>query len=130
MVQPSGGYRTLIAWQKAQALAVAVVKLVKASVRDMAADAIRFQLVRSAGSIAANIAEGYGRFSLGAYRNHLSIARGSLSETETWVDLLYQSDYITSIQNDELMKQCSDVGKLLTALMRTLPQDRTRRTQD
>ena len=46
-------------------------------------------MMRSAGSVPANIAEGYGRYSQAAYRSHLSIARGSLFETQSWIDLLY-----------------------------------------
>ena len=75
----SSGFRRQLLWQKAQQLAVDVVLLARKLPRDNASDTSR-QLVRSASSIAANIAEGYGRFSQGAYRNHLSIARGSAYE--------------------------------------------------
>jgi four helix bundle protein len=52
------------------------------------------QLVRCAGSAPANIAEGHGRFSAGAFRNHLLIARGSLAETGSFLDLLCRCEYI------------------------------------
>jgi len=47
------------------------------------------QLVRAAGSISANIAEGTGRNVNGKkyYQNFLLIARGSLFETVAWLDL-------------------------------------------
>lgn len=41
------------------------------------------QLRRSGTSIPANIAEGYGRDSKGAYLQHLRVAQGSLKEFET-----------------------------------------------
>lgn len=43
------------------------------------------QLVRSADSIGANIAEGYGRHHKNDNLRFLFIARGSLQETKTWI---------------------------------------------
>jgi four helix bundle protein len=42
----------------------------------------------SSSSIGANIAEGHGRFSLAAFRDHLQIARGSAAETDNWLAVL------------------------------------------
>jgi four helix bundle protein len=44
------------------------------------------QLVRAADAIAANIAEAMGRFHLADQRRILMYARGSLYETEHWID--------------------------------------------
>src|SRR3954452_11685750 len=44
------------------------------------------QLARAADSIAANIAEAYGRWTPADQRRLLLIARGSLFETEHWID--------------------------------------------
>ena len=46
---------------------------------------IGFQLVREADSIAANIAEGYGRYHYKEVNNFNFYARGSLFETKTWL---------------------------------------------
>ena len=43
------------------------------------------QIVRSADSIAANIAEGYGRYHLKDRKNFMFYARGSHYETITWL---------------------------------------------
>ncbi len=45
------------------------------------------QIRRAAASVAANIAEGYGREATGAYIHHLKIAQGSLKELETHIIL-------------------------------------------
>jgi four helix bundle protein len=111
--ESTAGFRGLIARQKAQALALAVIATVKGRPADEIANVIRAQLVRAAGSIPANIAEGYGRYSAGAYRNHLSIARGSLFEVETWIDLMHDSGYLTDAKNRELIEQCGEVGRLI-----------------
>ncbi|NEO72360.1 MAG: four helix bundle protein [Moorea sp. SIO3H5] len=59
---------------------------------------------RSASSIPANIAEGYGRISSGEYKGFLSIAQGSINELETHlflaeaVGLCEKSDIVYLIQ--------------------------------
>jgi four helix bundle protein len=79
------------------------------------------QLLRAAASVSANIAEGFGRFSPGAYRNHLSIARGSLFEADSWIDLLCKTGYVDVQQISALNNECNKVGRLLTSMMRSLP---------
>ena len=76
--------------------------------------------MRSAGSVPANIAEGYGRFSQAAYRNHLSIARGSLFETQSWIDLLHRTGFLDDERKAELSDGCIDIGRLLTLRMKDL----------
>ena len=69
-------YRNLILWQKAQELTLEIVKIVGGLPRDSVTSVAVPQIIRSASSVAANIAEGHGRYSLAAHRNHLSIAKG------------------------------------------------------
>jgi len=46
------------------------------------------QLVRAADSIAANISEGFGRFHFKEEKQFLYYARGSLSETKTFITIV------------------------------------------
>jgi four helix bundle protein len=117
-------FRSLTVWQKSKALAVAVISLVKEMPRDLGTNALANQVIRSAASIPANIAEGYGRFADGAYRNHLSIARGSLFETQTWLDILIDSGYLPAAKVQPIQAQCDEVGRLLTSLMNSVTQRR------
>jgi len=113
-------FRNLIHWQMGQELAVEIVKLVGELPRGRASDLLGAQLVRSAGSIPANIAEGYGRFSKAAYRNHLSIARGSLFETQSWLNLLARQSLISPEVVSVLDGRCEELARVLTARMRAL----------
>lgn len=54
-----------------------------------AKDPIGKQIVRSADSIGANIAEGLGRGSFQDNRRFIKIARGSLNETQHWLRLAH-----------------------------------------
>jgi four helix bundle protein len=119
-------FRSLTVWQKSKAVAVGVIALSKEMPRGRWADALANQAIRSAASIPANIAEGYGRFAQGAYRNHLSIASGSLFETQTWLDIIVDSGFAPSARVQPILAQCDEVGRLLTALMNSRPQSRVR----
>ena len=115
----------MVVWQRAQDFGEEVIELVAAMPRDRVADVIANQVLRAATSIAANIAEGYGRYSQASYRNHLSITRGSAFEVESWLDLLQRRGYITPERAVSLLKSCAEVQKLLTLRMKSLGEGKT-----
>ena len=78
------------------------------------------QIRRSAGSVPANIAEGYGRDNLGSYIHHLKIAQGSLKETETHVLLGERVSMLPSDAVAPILQSSDEVGRLLRALVRAL----------
>ena len=103
-------FRQMALWQKAQTFASEVAQVVGAMPsRNKVADIVGAQLLRAATSIPANIAEGYGRFSQAAYRNHLSMARGSAFEVESWLDLLSRQGLISADEATRLMGQCTEL---------------------
>ena len=108
-------YRNLLLWQKAQALALEIIRTVTRLRRDPAAQVIGRQIIGAASSIAANIAEGHGRFTLPAHRNHLSIAKGSACETDGWVDLLHRAGFIDAASESSLHDSCDQLIRMLTA---------------
>jgi four helix bundle protein len=112
------GYRGLEVWQVAIDLAVEVyqlVKLIPADERFSLSD----QLRRAVVSIPANIAEGYGR-GLGDYRRFVQIARGSLMELETEIELTVRTGMIKKPQIVLAWKLCQSTGKMLTKLYQSL----------
>ena len=127
------GFRNLVAWQKAQELVMSVIMISKQLPRDRATDVIVQQLLRSSMAISANIAEGHGRFSAGAYRNHLSIARGSTAETITWLDMLERGGYVTPAELQPVFTLCDEIMRLLSKHMIDLDKrtgtDRTLRDE-
>ncbi|KKX34287.1 four helix bundle protein [Rhizobiaceae bacterium LC148] len=82
------------------------------------------QIRRSAASVAANIAEGYGRDATGAYVQHLKIAQGSLKELETHLILSTRVGIIGLAEIQPAMSLGDEVGKMLRSLIRRLQDGR------
>ncbi|HMP41761.1 MAG TPA: four helix bundle protein [Roseiflexaceae bacterium] len=122
-------YRNLILWQRAQDLAHRIIQITKRLPQNWASGIIARQIIASATSVSANIAEGHGRFSLGAHRNHLLIARGSATETDSWLDLMRREELLSEEEERELHNRCSQVIGLLTTKIRSLGEaDRDSKT--
>jgi four helix bundle protein len=113
-------YRNLILWNKAQELTLDVIRLIAPLRRSAAADVIAKQIIRSSSSIAANVAEGHGRFTPGAHSFHLSVAKGSACETDSWLDLLRRSELINAEQEKPLHDTCMELVAMLTSKIRQL----------
>jgi four helix bundle protein len=85
-----------------------------------ARDTIGRQLVRSADSIGANIAEGSGRGSLLDRRRFVRMARGSLYETKHWLRRAYHRNLLTPDQTDSLKKVVNEITLTLNGYLRSL----------
>jgi len=80
-----------------------------------AKNAFGYQLVKSIDSIAANLSEGYGRFSYKENKRFCYISRGSLYESRTWISKASRRKLIEKVKADELMKQLDLLLKKLNA---------------
>lgn len=69
---------------------------------NFARDTVGKQLVRSADSIGANIAEGTGRKSYADNKRFVFIARGSVNETKHWLRRAYKRKLLTTKQIETL----------------------------
>lgn len=78
------------------------------------------QIRRAAISIPANIAEGNGRATRGAYLGFLRIAQGSLRELETYLLFLVEAELMRPEAVDPLLHQLDSVARLLNRLMQAL----------
>jgi four helix bundle protein len=76
-------------------------------------DTIGKQIVRSADSVCANIAEGRGRYNDPDNRRCVKIARGSLYETVSWLRLAYARQLLT---NEQVNKFKPIIDELLPKL--------------
>ncbi|UCI16872.1 four helix bundle protein [Mesorhizobium sp. B2-1-8] len=112
-------YKDLIVWQQAMDLAVAIYALTKAWPKEELYG-LTSQIRRSATSIPANIAEGYGRDNRGSYQQFLRIAQGSLKELETHLQIAERIGLATQDQADSMLLASEGIGKMLRQLIRKL----------
>ena len=83
------------------------------------------QVRRAAVSIPSNVAEGHARESTKEYLNHISIAQGSLAETE--LEIAMRLRYLDPAALAPLLEQTAVLGKQLYALRNPAFRDATRR---
>ena len=114
-------YRDLRVWQDAMALAEAAYRLTRGFPKDETFG-MSLQIRRSAASIPANIAEGHGRETTGAFVQSLRIAQGSLKEFETHLLLAGRVGLLNEPSIETVMSQCEALGKMLRSLIRSLQQ--------
>ncbi|MGL4621399.1 four helix bundle protein [Chroococcidiopsis sp.] len=120
----NGSYRDLRVWQEGMNLATACYQVTKVFPKEEIYG-MTSQIRRSAASIPANIAEGYGREYRAEYIHFLRIAQGSLKELETHlflsqIFLSQRVEIVTSQALESLLQQCETVGKMLRSLIRSL----------
>jgi four helix bundle protein len=112
-------YRDLRVWKMAIELAVdcyrSTQQFPQAEVYGLTS-----QIRRSATSIAANIAEGYGRDSRGSYLQFLRISQGSLKELETHLIISARLELLDAAAETDLLRKSEDIGKMLRALIRSI----------
>jgi four helix bundle protein len=77
-------FTDLIVWQKAKMMFLNVVGDMRTISGGKASFVIMQQVIRSAGSISANIAEGFGRKGQREFAYFLGISKGSACETQDW----------------------------------------------
>jgi len=112
-------YRDLLVWQRAMDIAVDTYALSRKYPHDELFS-LTSQSRRAAASIAANIAEGYGRSTKPAYLNFLRIAQGSLKELETHLILAERIGATSSGSTDGLLGRADELGRMLRALIAKL----------
>jgi four helix bundle protein len=114
-------YRDLKVCQRAMDLAVLVYELTRTFPKDEQFG-LTSQVRRAAVSIAANIAEGYGRSSKPSYLNFLRIAQGSLKEVETHLILATRVEICPESATANILADADELGRMLRALIVRLEQ--------
>ena len=80
---------------------------------------IGYQIIRSAGSIAANIAEGYGRFTPADRKLFYRYAHGSFEETKAWLRKAIRRKLIPHPDIETYKTLIDELGPKLNAFIRS-----------
>ena len=77
------------------------------------------QVLRSGTSIGANARESINAQSTMDFINKLTIALKEANETQYWLELLYESDYIGKTEYDSIYADCSRIVATLIKIIKT-----------
>jgi len=117
-----GGFRNLLAWQRADDLAEAVHR--ETGRLGPGYYRLSDQMRGAAISVTANIAEGYARGALGDYIRFCEIARGSLAELGTYIQDCERWGLVIGDDLDRFISLYSETSYLLNQLLRGLYRKR------
>ena len=112
------------AWKAARGLALAVYGLCRREplARDFG---LRDQLQRASVSVMNNVAEGWESLHAAEKRQAYNIARRSCGEVRSMAYVLLDNQFITPAEHTSLLDQCGHSGRLVSGLIRSLPDPRT-----
>ena len=82
-----------------------------------------YQIIDSADSIAANISEGYGRYTPKDRKKFYIYARGSFEETKTWLRKLIRRKIISKKEMDEYAELINKLGPSLNAFIKSTKEN-------
>jgi len=112
-------YKDLDVWKKSVALTTELYKLTS-GFPNTERFGLTSQIRRATTSIAANIAEGWGRGSTGEYIQFLTVSRGSLMELETHLIVARNLYFLESDELSAVLVRVADIGKMLNPLITVL----------
>ena len=115
-------FRDLRVWQVAMNL-VEQIYLVTRTFPKHEIYGLASQMQRAAVSIPSNIAEGHTRAHSKEYLQHLSIARGSLAELQTQLEIALRLKYCSADDIGQLITQADSLGKQLYMLRNALTKN-------
>ncbi len=109
-------FEDIIAWQKAQSLAVELYD----TFQDLRDYSFKDQVLRAAVSISNNIAEGFDRSSDADFARFLYMAAGSASETKSMIYLAERLKYIDAEKKVLLLNQLNEISRLIYGLIKAV----------
>lgn len=109
-------FEDIIAWQKAQDLAVDIYRLYD-NLNDFG---FKNQIQRAVISISNNIAEGFDRMSDKEFVRFLYIAQASCSEVKSMLYLSKRLKYSNITETEQLINQTNEIGKIIRGLIKSV----------
>ena len=108
-----------IVQNKSFRFSIKIVRLYLRLMKNSECRSIYEQILKSGTSIGANIAEAQRSQSARDFTAKMHIALKEASETEYWLKLMYQTGLIHRSDYYELLNDCVELLKILTAIVKT-----------
>ena len=105
---------------KSKRFAVRIVNLYKYLCEEKKEYVLSKQLLRSGTSIGANIAESECAISKKDFLAKIYISLKECAETIYWLDLLFETDYLTAKEYESIKNDCEEIRKMLSSTTKTL----------
>ncbi len=105
---------------KSKLFAVRIVKLYRYLCEEKKEFVLSKQLLRSGTSIGANIAESECAISRKDFLSKVYIALKECAETLYWLELLFDTDYLTKREYLSLKNDCEEMRKMMSSTTRTM----------
>lgn len=99
--------------------ALRIIKLYKFFIEEKKEFVLSKQLLRSGTSIGANIREAQNAQSKADFIHKLSISQKECDETMYWIELLFQSEYLTKKEFDSIYPDAQELLKMLRSAILT-----------
>ena len=104
---------------KSSNFAIDIVNTYKSIIENKKEYELSKQLLRSGTSIGANIREGLNAQSLKDFIHKFSIAQKETDESLYWLELLKETNYITSDQFEKMNEKCLEIMKIISKIIVT-----------
>ena len=104
---------------KSRAFAIDIIWLYKDLVENKKEFVLSKQVLRSGTSIGANIVEAESGISKKDFIAKMYIAFKECCETEFWLDIMHETEYIDDNKFNDLMPKCSELNKMLSSITKS-----------
>jgi four helix bundle protein len=104
---------------KSKAFAIRVIRLYQHMKATKKEAVLSKQLLRSGTSIGANVREGINAQSKKDFISKMNIALKEAAESEYWIELLYETEYINQQEFDSLIADAGELNRLLISIVKT-----------
>lgn len=112
--------------KKSKAFAVRIIKMYQFLCEEKHEYILSKQVLRSGTSIGANIREAKRAQSTADFNAKLFISLKEAEETEYWLELLVETDYITTEMYDSIYSDCEEIIKILVASTKTIKENKSK----
>ena len=105
--------------EKTKHFSIRIIKLCKYLGNEKKEFILSKQLLRSGTSIGANVKEGINAMSKKEFISKLNIAFKEAKETEYWLEILKETEYIKQNEYESINEECIQIIKIIATVLKT-----------